>query len=94
MCGSGRFERGQTEWHFDVFGVFACYGGCVGSKAVWLCVCVCGWLRWLGCGGLEQARESGILRGFNSLKVMHMWLGCLVMWYGCYECFRLRCGGC
>jgi len=40
-----------------------------------------------GYEGFEQSRESGILKDFNSLRssaVMHMWLGCLVMWYWCY----------
>jgi len=45
-------NRCDSEWHF-VCGVFACYGGwegCTGNQWVLSkgCVCVCGWLRWLG----------------------------------------------
>jgi len=35
---------------------------CVYVNVVWLSVHVyAGWLRWLGCSGLEQVRQSGIL---------------------------------
>jgi len=41
---------------------------------------------------LNRSKQSGI--GLRVSAVMHMWLGCLVMWYGCYERLAWLCEGC
>jgi len=47
-----------------------------------------GWLRWLGCSGLEQARESGIL------GVLDVWLLLMIVCVGCglWLCVGLSVG--
>jgi len=53
-----------------------------------------GWLRWLGCSGLEQAREWHWLEVFRCICMLSELVYCSKWWWFSKGCVCVACEGC